>query len=171
MVFVWFSINFDLNSSNGRSENLIELQNKKGYKINNFRPDYKNIVELHPKGNNRNIDHGMFLNGEKKKNFLCWLIPTVVVVGGGLAGTLIYFLTRKKSTEDQFNNCNNLCFSENEKKRIIDELSKNGIKENVDFSFCPENNKDFYVFNLSRNVTMDDVKKYYEKNINQTSQL
>ena len=168
---VWFSLNFDLNSSNDMGENLIELQNKKGSEINNFRPDCKNIVELHPKDNNRNIGQKMFFNGEKKKNCLYWIIPSSIIVGGGLTATLIYFLTRKKSTENQYNNCNNLCFSENEKKRIIEELSKNGIKENVDFSFCPEKNKDFYVFNLSRNITMDDVKQYYEKNINQTSQI
>ena len=158
---VWFSLNFDLNSSNGMSENLIELQNKKGFEVSNFRPKVSHIVELHPKNNNRNVGQKILLNG----------IPTIVVVGGGLAGTLTYFLTRNKSTDDQYSNCNNLCFSEKEKKRIIEELSKNGIKENVDFSFCPENNKDFYVFNLSRNVTKDDVKKYYEKNINQTSQI
>ena len=149
---VWFSLNFDLNSSNGMSENLIEL-------------------ELHPKNNNRNVGQKILLNGGKKRNCLCWLIPTVVIVGGGLAGTLTYFLTRNKSTDDQYNNCNNLCFSEKEKKRIIEELSKNGIKENVDFSFCPENNKDFYVFNLSRNVTKDDVKKYYSNNYEYSEQI
>ena len=168
---VWFSLNFDLNSSNGMSENLIELQNKKGFEVSNFRPKVSHIVELHPKGNNRNVGQKILLNGGKKRNCLCWLTPTIVVVGGGLAGTLTYFLTRNKSTDDQYNNCNNLCFSEKEKKRIIEELSKNGIKENVDFSFCPENNKDFYVFNLSRNVTKDDVKKYYSNNYEYSEQI
>ena len=168
---VWFSLNFDLNSSNGMSENLIELQNKNGFEVSNFRPKVSHIVELHPKNNNRNVGQKILLNGGKKRNCLCWLIPTIVVVGGGLAGTLTYFLTRNKSTDDQYNNCNNLCFSEKEKKRIIEELSKNGIKENVDFSFCPENNKDFYVFNLSRNVTKDDVKKYYSNNYEYSEQI
>ena len=168
---VWFSLNFDLNSSNGMSENLIELQNKNGFEVSNFRPKVSHIVELHPKNNNRNVGQKILLNGGKKRNCLCWLIPTVVVAGGGLAGTLTYFLTRNKSTDDQYSNCNNLCFSEKEKKRIIEELSKNGIKENVDFSFCPENNKDFYVFNLSRNVTKDDVKKYYSNNYEYSEQI
>ena len=91
---VWFSLNFDLNSSNGMSENLIELQNKKGFEVSNFRPKVSHIVELHPKGNNRNVGQKILLNGGKKRNCLCWLIPTVVVAGGGLAGTLTYFLTR-----------------------------------------------------------------------------
>ena len=76
---VWFSLNFDLNSSNGRSENLIELPNKKGSEINNFRPNISHIVELHPKDNNRNIGQKMLLNGGKKKNCLCWIIPSSII--------------------------------------------------------------------------------------------
>ena len=141
-------------------------------KIKKYSYDNIDVNNNNTQKNEKKINENNYYSNKKKSN-LYWIIPTSVIVGGGLIGTLIYFLTQKKENinKNTFTNCNNLCFSEKEKKRIVDELEKIGIKENIDFSFCPEKNKDFYVFNLSRNITIEDVKQYYNKNYKYSEQI
>ena len=110
----------------------------------------------------------VIVTNNKKK---CCCITCCMCLGGGLIALLIYYLTRGVEAGGNSNLCNNKCFSTTERNRVVEALAKNKIVENVDFSFCPKENDDFYIFNISRSVDSNDIKQYYTKCFNSNEHI
>ena len=126
------------------AENIENMQNKE-------KSIEKNLYSLE-------LDRELYVNNNKKKTQYC-LASSCCLMGSGFIGLLIYFLTRNSGNGGGDNACQ--CFSKKEMARIAEELAKNGFRENVDFSFCPKDNEDFYVFNISRWPNTAETIQYY----------
>ncbi len=114
-------------------------------------------------------NEGDFQHVNNEQKLLCYYLPCCFCISGGLVGLLVYLLTHGSDAGGDINICHNKCFSDDEKKKVVEMLAKNKIVENVDFSFCPKDHEDFYVFNLSRNINSDDIAQYYRKSLYSTN--